>query len=105
MPESKTTKNIEQNKLTAIDFFCGGGGMSYGMLQAGINVIAGIDHEPKCKETYEANITGAEFIEADVFKLKPFYLKRKLNLEKNDNNLILITTVRTNNIQKRPVKS
>jgi DNA (cytosine-5)-methyltransferase 1 len=78
------------NELKAVDFFCGGGGMSYGMLQAGINVIAGIDHEPKCKETFEANITGAEFIEADVFKLTPFYLKRKLKLEKNDNNLILI---------------
>ena len=78
------------NELKAVDFFCGGGGMSFGMLQAGINVIAGIDHEPKCRETYEANITGAEFIEADVFTLKPFYLKRKLKLNKNDDNLILI---------------
>lgn len=91
MPKITPKNNINTtNELRAVDFFCGGGGMSYGMMKAGINVIAGIDCEPKCRETYEANISGAEFIEADVFKLKPFYLKRKLNLEKNDNNLVLI---------------
>ncbi|CKL44511.1 putative cytosine-specific methyltransferase [Neisseria meningitidis] len=30
--------------------------MSYGMQSAGIQVLAGIDYEPSCKETYEANI-------------------------------------------------
>jgi DNA (cytosine-5)-methyltransferase 1 len=91
------SENIISNKvekinteLKAVDFFCGGGGMSFGMLQAGINVIAGIDHEPKCKETYEANITGAEFIEADVFKLQETYLEEHLNLKRNDDKLILI---------------
>ena len=29
--------------LRAIDFFCGGGGMTYGLRLAGINVIAGVD--------------------------------------------------------------
>ena len=32
--------------LQAIDFFCSGGGMSFGMQQAGVNVIAGIDYDP-----------------------------------------------------------
>jgi DNA (cytosine-5)-methyltransferase 1 len=45
-------KKIE-TKLKAIDFFCSGGGMSLGMQQAGINVIAGIDCDPECKKTYE----------------------------------------------------
>ena len=51
--------------LKTIDFFCGGGGMSYGMQSAGIKVLAGIDYEPSCKETYEANI-DAKFIQADI---------------------------------------
>ncbi len=76
--------------LKAIDFFCGGGGMSYGMQKAGIKVLAGIDHEPTCKETYESNIKDAEFILADVFDLKAPALKKKLKLKKNDDELILI---------------
>lgn len=80
----------QNNKLKAVDFFCGGGGMSYGMLQAGIDILAGIDHEPKCKETYQANIKGAEFIEADVFDLKEADLKDRLNIKVDDDNLILI---------------
>ena len=79
-------------KLTykAVDFFCGGGGMSYGMQNAGVKVLAGIDYEPNCKETYEANIKGAEFILADVFNLTEKQLQRKLSLKKNDDELILI---------------
>ncbi len=80
----------EANTLKAVDFFCGGGGMSYGMLEAGINVLAGIDYEPNCKETYEENIIGAQFIQADVFDLKEEDLETKLNLNKNDDDLILI---------------
>lgn len=76
--------------LKAVDFFCGGGGMSYGMKMAGVQVLAGIDYDENCKETYEANIEGAEFIKADVFKLKEKELKEKLHLKKKDDNLILI---------------
>ena len=39
----------------AIDFFCGGGGMTYGLRQAGIDVIAGVDIDKEAKETYEYN--------------------------------------------------
>lgn len=31
-----------KNKYKAIDFFCGGGGMTCGLRQAGIDVIAGV---------------------------------------------------------------
>jgi hypothetical protein len=37
----------------AIDFFCGGGGMTHGLRQAGIEVIAGVDFDVDAKETYE----------------------------------------------------
>ncbi|VEJ20317.1 putative cytosine-specific methyltransferase [Neisseria animaloris] len=80
---------MENKHLKAVDFFCGGGGMSYGLQSAGIKVLAGIDYEPSCKETYEANI-NAKFIQADIFELKPEALADELGLEKNDDNLILI---------------
>lgn len=78
------------NTLKAVDFFCGGGGMSYGMLEAGINVLAGIDNEENCRNTYNANIGENKFINADVFELKEHDLQEKLNLTKNDDDLILI---------------
>ena len=74
----------------AVDFFCGGGGMSYGMQKAGIKILAGIDHDLTCKETYESNIKDAEFILADVFDLDVQELQKNLNLKKNDDRLILI---------------
>ena len=76
--------------MRAVDFFCGGGGMSYGMQAAGVNVLAGIDYEIACKDTYEANIIGSKFIHADVFELTVKSIQKELGLEKNDDDLILI---------------
>ena len=74
----------------AIDFFCSGGGMTAGMRQAGIDVIAGIDFDIEVKDTYETNNPGSKFIYADVFELKSEDLEQKLNLSKNDDNMIFI---------------
>jgi DNA (cytosine-5)-methyltransferase 1 len=76
--------------MKALDFFCGGGGMSCGMQQAGVEILAGIDYEIACKNTYEENITGAKFIHADVFELAEETLQKELNLKRNDEELILI---------------
>lgn len=79
-----------KSKIKAVDFFCGGGGMSYGMQKAGIEIIAGIDFEEKCRATYEANIKNAKFINANIFELKERNLKKILSLKRNDDDLILI---------------
>ncbi len=76
--------------IKAVDFFCSGGGMTYGMREAGINVIAGIDIDVSCKETYEKNNPSSKFILADVFKLEEKELKENINLKRNDDDLILI---------------
>jgi len=78
------------NRLKAVDFFCSGGGMSYGMQSAGIEILAGIDFDKNCTETYKANIKGAEFILADVSELDEKEIEKKLHLTKNDDNLVLI---------------
>jgi len=80
----------QKSKIKAVDFFCSGGGMTQGMRQAGINVIAGLDFDPDCKETYEKNNPGSEFILSDIFELKETELEQKLVLKKNDDNLLLI---------------
>lgn len=80
----------EPNKLKAIDFFCGGGGMTCGLRQSGIDVIAGVDFDKDCKETYEHNNPGSKFVLADVTKLRSNHFAKKFGVQKNDDNLIFI---------------
>jgi len=42
-------------RMVAIDFFCGAGGMTNGLIQAGFHVLAGVDNEPLCEKTYRQN--------------------------------------------------
>jgi len=79
-----------KQKIKAVDFFCSGGGMTCGLVQGGINVIAGIDNDPACKETYVKNNPNSKFILADVFDLKEAELARQLSLKKKDDDLVLI---------------
>jgi len=43
---------------TAIDLFCGAGGLSLGLQQAGFNVLVGADVDPLSVETHVANLGG-----------------------------------------------
>jgi len=54
---------------SAIDIFCGIGGLSYGLKKAGIAVVAGLDIDESCKYPYEKNVQ-AEFIQRDVSNLR-----------------------------------
>ena len=76
--------------LKAIDFFCGGGGMTQGMKMAGVKVIAGIDIDKDCKKTYEANHPKAKFFLKDVKKLPRTFLENKCGVKRNDESLIFI---------------
>ncbi len=76
--------------LKAIDFFCSGGGMTYGLKKAGIDVIAGIDNDSDVQKTYETNNPDSKFILADVFDLKEKELQHKTEIDKDDDNLIFV---------------
>ncbi|ODS35623.1 DNA (cytosine-5-)-methyltransferase [Candidatus Altiarchaeales archaeon WOR_SM1_SCG] len=83
-------ENNEENNLKAIDFFCGAGGMTFGLSQSGINVLAGIDNDPSCKETYEINNPGSEFIETDIHKLSEKHLAELTGIKKDDDSLLFV---------------
>lgn len=74
--------------LKAVDFFCGAGGMSYGLQQAGVQVLAGIDNSPDCSKTYTFNVAGAQYLRKDICRLSAPELGRKLGLTKNCDDLI-----------------
>ncbi|MCX5645950.1 MAG: DNA cytosine methyltransferase [Phycisphaerae bacterium] len=61
--------------MMAFDFFCGAGGLTRGLLDAGIKVIAGFDDDEKCRESYERNNAPARFVRADIRKLSVADLK------------------------------
>lgn len=62
----KTKRRAKQ--IHAIDLFCGVGGLSYGLTQAGINVVAGVDIDSNCEFAFEENIQ-APFFERDIRKV------------------------------------
>ena len=75
--------------MRAIDFFCGAGGMSYGLMKAGIEVVAGLDLDQSCQATFEHNVKGAQFLAKDVTRLSVTELIEALEIKENDDSLIL----------------
>jgi DNA (cytosine-5)-methyltransferase 1 len=59
----------KSRKISAIDLFCGAGGLTSGFLSAGIPVAAGIDVDPNCQLPFEKNHKGARFLKKDVADL------------------------------------
>ncbi|ALG68720.1 DNA cytosine methyltransferase [Beggiatoa leptomitoformis] len=52
-------------KISAVDLFCGAGGLTHGFLLEKIPVHAGVDIDPTCQFPYETN-NHAKFINADI---------------------------------------
>lgn len=75
--------------MFAIDFFCGGGGMTCGLIDAGIDVLAGIDSNPHCRETYEKNNRSIYF-QRDICNLSSQTLLDEFPQLKNPNEVLLV---------------
>ena len=70
--------------ISAVDMFCGVGGLTYGLQQAGINVVAGLDVDETCKYPFEEN-NNSTFISKNIRKftsteLKKLYPKKDFKL-------------------------
>ena len=76
--------------LKAVDFFCGGGGMSLGMSRAGIGIVAALDNDPLCRETYEANHPDPEFILADITRAPVSILAERAAVRRDDDAMLFI---------------
>lgn len=62
--------------IQAVDLFCGAGGLTKGLENAGINVSLGIDIDPICAYPYEAN-NKAKFLLKSVEKVEASELFKK----------------------------
>jgi DNA (cytosine-5)-methyltransferase 1 len=70
--------------IKAIDFFSGAGGLTRGLLDAGIDVLAGVDNDAGLKDTYEKNNSPSRFICKDIKTLKIEELRKELGISEND---------------------
>ena len=57
------------NTYNIIDLFCGCGGFSHGFVQAGYNVLLGIDNNRAALESFTANHKGAQTICGDITQI------------------------------------
>jgi DNA (cytosine-5)-methyltransferase 1 len=73
-----------QSKLTAIDLFAGCGGISAGLRQAGLRVIAGLDVWETALRTYRENFPKARAMNADISELSAREFMRELGLRKGE---------------------
>jgi DNA (cytosine-5)-methyltransferase 1 len=64
-----TALNQKPIAAAAVDLFCGAGGLTRGLLDAGIPVAAGYDVDEACRFPYEHNNAGAEFKKVSVADL------------------------------------
>ena len=61
--------------IVAVDLFCGAGGLSHGLQQAGVIVVAGVDLDSACRFPFESNI-DASFLHEDVREITGARLSR-----------------------------
>lgn len=73
--------------IKAIDFFCGAGGLTHGLIKAGIQVLAGVDIDSRLRETYEKNNHPSKFICADINDLSIISLRNQIGI--GDDELVL----------------
>lgn len=74
--------------MRAIDFFCGAGGLTRGLTKAGIDVQLGVDIDGACRETYERNNGGAQFIGKDITKITSAEIRARLGRTKSSDLLL-----------------
>lgn len=74
---------IKPVRKNALDLFCGCGGMSKGLYDAGINIIAGIDIWDKAIDSYKSNYDHLSIC-ANLRELSPEKFCETYNISKND---------------------
>lgn len=73
--------NDLNGRLTAVDLFCGCGGISVGLRSAGFEVLAGVDINKKYICSFEKNFPNAQVITDDITTIPPSEFMERLGLK------------------------
>ena len=77
-----------RRKFSAIDLFCGCGGLSLGLRKAGFRVLAAIDNDALSASTYEENHKRAQIVKEDIRSVDASKLMTELKLIPGDLDLL-----------------
>lgn len=66
MRKPRDPASTTRQPLTAVDLFCGAGGLSKGLADAGFKILAAADHDPDACASYRSNHSGTLVIEGDL---------------------------------------
>ena len=90
--------------LTAIDLFCGAGGLTEGLKQAGFNVIGAVEIDPIVARTYRLNHPKTYLWDKPIQSLTSNEMLKELNIKKGELSLLAgcppcqgFSTLRTKN--------
>jgi DNA (cytosine-5)-methyltransferase 1 len=75
-------------RYKAVDLFCGAGGLTLGLKQAGFEVIAGVEIKDIAVDTYSLNHKNHKIYDADIRTLSPKRMMADLGIEKGELDLL-----------------
>lgn len=75
-------------KLTAVDLFAGGGGLSEGLKQAGFSIVGAVENDLNVVDTYRVNHPQAHLFDYDIRHLSAKELLNKCGLKKGELDLL-----------------
>ena len=70
--------------IKGIDFFCGAGGLTRGLLDSGIQILAGVDNDGRLEDTYQRNNTPSKFVNKSIKDIDIDTLRNEIGITKND---------------------
>ncbi len=79
---------MKKSKYTAIDLFCGAGGLTVGLVKAGFRVLAGVENNPVAAATYRMNNSTSKIYEDDIRKLAPVQIMKELGIKRGELDLL-----------------
>src|SRR6266498_181203 len=65
---------------TAVDLFCGAGGLTRGLLSAGFTVLGAVEIEPLAAESYSMNFPEVKVWESDIADITVDQVRRRFDL-------------------------
>jgi len=80
---------IDTSKPSAIDLFCGCGGISVGLERAGFRVLAGIDIEKKYIASFQHNFPNAKAMTTDITTVLPEDFMHMVGVEAGELDLLV----------------
>lgn len=81
--------NLQKQFFTAVDLYCGCGGITEGLKRSGFRVVAAVDNDPIACDTYRANHRSVNLYDKDIKKVDPLDIYKN-DLNENDLDLLIV---------------